>query len=340
MSKQNVSVVGWIFILLAVIIVCVAVLSVFHLKKDAYAGYVYGGYDKIARIEPDSPAEHAGMKVGDAIKTIDGIEPGDTKSSIRRPSPKIGETRTFVVERDGEQISLDITYSVLPQQEFASRLITSYITGICFLVCGLLVYFKIQSRVTTLFAVIGLGFGFGSLNHITIDAYPLSILYGLFNITGTLLFITILLHFVLLFPKPKSIIQKKHIAKILYIPALIVILFFLYLLIVQPEFTKTINLIFQGLVVAFFILIFLLIIIVLIHSFVKSSNKERREAGLNIMLAGTLIAIVPMIFGIILQLINPSATFPGEDYMGLLMVFIPLSWAWAVLKKEGKAQAV
>lgn len=334
MSNQNIPAAGWIFIPLAVIIIFIGVLGILDLKKEAYAGFTYGGYSKIAIIEPGSPAERAGLKVGDVVKSMEGIEFGDA-AEMRRPYPAIGETRNFIVEREGREVSLDITYSGLPKSDFMSRIIVQSVLGICFLICGLLAYYKHPSRETTVFAFFGSCFGLHALHlNLTINPYPWSVIYDIVRVIIFLLGFTALLHFTLLFPKTKKIMEKKIWSRILYLPPIPIFLYILIVTVFETDFTRTQFTLLQAYLVLFIVGYLILAVISLIQSLVKSTPEERRSAGLNIMLTGTLIAILPMIIGIFLTTINPSLSPPGEDYYVLTGMFLPLSWLWAVMKKE------
>lgn len=334
MEKRNVPSAGWIFILIAVIILFIGVLSVFYSKKEAYAGFTWGGYNKIAVVEPGSPAEQAGMKAGDVLKSVDGIELGDP-AEIRQSYPKIGETRTIIIERDGEQIGLDLTYSTLPGSDFTSRLIVQFALGLCFLACGLFAYFRNPSGVTILFALFCSFFSLNIFqNYLIANAYPWNMLLGAFQILVLFLAITTLLHYTLLFPKRKKMMEKKTWSRIMYLPPVPVILFILYLTFSNTGFSQTMFALLQGYFFLFIIGYLILAVISLIHATVKLTSQERRETGLNMMLVGTLIAVLPVIIGSILQIIAPEVSLPSEDYYGLTGIFLPLTWLRAIMKKE------
>ncbi len=66
---------------------------------------------------PNSPAEKAGLKKGDYIISVDGVNSSDTETWLRKPRTKVGETHVYVVKRDEQEIKLDLTYSGLPTKE-------------------------------------------------------------------------------------------------------------------------------------------------------------------------------------------------------------------------------
>ncbi len=77
----------------------------------------------VARVLPDSPAEAAGLQVGDVILTFNGME---VPRSSALP-PLVGRTRVGApaeveVLRDGERLTLEVTIAELPpDDELASR---------------------------------------------------------------------------------------------------------------------------------------------------------------------------------------------------------------------------
>ncbi len=85
----------------------IGVLGVTDLKNAPYAGFFSGPNNDVVRVSPGSPADEAGLEVGDLMESIGGIAVTDTKARSRRLRPKIGETRTFVVGRDATKLELD-----------------------------------------------------------------------------------------------------------------------------------------------------------------------------------------------------------------------------------------
>jgi len=85
----------------------IGVLGVTDLKNATYAGFFSGPNNDVVRVFPGSPADEAGLEVGDLMESIGGIAVTDTKARSRRLRPKIGETRTFVVGRDATKLELD-----------------------------------------------------------------------------------------------------------------------------------------------------------------------------------------------------------------------------------------
>lgn len=76
-----------------------------------------GDGQKISEVTPGGPADRAGCRVGDVIRSIEDRRFGDTKSLIRfiRATPP-GTVRRFTLYREDE-LKLEITIGTYPQDE-------------------------------------------------------------------------------------------------------------------------------------------------------------------------------------------------------------------------------
>jgi hypothetical protein len=63
----------------------------------------------VKRVASDSPAEKAGVKVGDKLKSVNGIQVKSEREYYATvPFQKVGEKRTYVFERDGKEFTVDM----------------------------------------------------------------------------------------------------------------------------------------------------------------------------------------------------------------------------------------
>src|SRR5208282_3649168 len=78
---------------------------------------------RIGRVEPDSPAAAAGFQAGDLIKSIDGERIDSFEALQQSTLMSTGLPMTFVVERDGRDVSLTATpkITVVDQGVFGKR---------------------------------------------------------------------------------------------------------------------------------------------------------------------------------------------------------------------------
>ena len=111
-------------------------------------------------------------------------------------------------------------------------------------------------------------------------------------------------------------------------------MFFLYLGLVQPDFTGGLRTITGILVGAFVVGYFGWSLVTVIQSYLRATPEERSSDGVSLMLYGTLIALLPVTISNLVSAVAPSVTLPGFQYYGFLLGLIPITFALAAVKKE------
>lgn len=306
------------------------------LGRTPTGGFDWGNAEVLA-VEPGGPADQAGLKEGDRILTMDGIPVTDLTALRRQPRTEIGETRVLVVERTDAATgattteNFGITYSGLPLRDRTVNIVAGLI-GFAFLLSGLTVFLKTQSTPALLFALVGFGFSTMLLPSPYIGSYELRL------ITSTLLFLVFLagfaclLHLLLVFPKRKRVIEKKVVAWLVYspiavLPLLGAVTYYgmdLPLGTIRAPAAVLLGVILIGYVV--------LSLGALVHSFVTASPGERAAEGLNLMLAGVVVGLLPMTAMMVAGMFVRTDLVPGGDWMFLPLILIPISFAAALLK--------
>lgn len=83
-------------------------ISVRQITENSYYGAEPGVF--IAELDEGGPGEKAGMKIGDNIISIDGVEINVSNDIIDvRNQHKVGDVVVFVVERDGKTVEIELT---------------------------------------------------------------------------------------------------------------------------------------------------------------------------------------------------------------------------------------
>lgn len=333
MDNQDFGKYKFAFIILAAALVILQIPRVLDLKHTPHEGFSTDGNNTVTKIESGSPAEQAGFLVGDYITSNGGINTDDTKALVRRPRPDIGEIRTYMVNRSGESVNLNLIFSGLPPKRFFLWC-AGVIIGFSFLFSGLTTYLKIQTKSTTLLTVVGLCLGFAFIGGIYIDSYEFRMIY--WSIFPWIVFcgLASLLHFMMVFPTPKPMLERKNTVKLLYTPAVILALVIFYLNIVQPDRTSGLNTAMNVLFGLFIAGYFGLSVFAMAHSYFKASSNEKQLYGLNFMLLGTVIGLAPVVIAQIVRVIAPKVELPGNEFYVLTMVLIPISLSLATVKKE------
>ncbi len=315
------------------------VLGAVDVRNLTHTGYVTNGNNTVIRVTEGSPADVAGLETRDLIRSIGGISVTDTRALARRPRPTVGEVRSFEVERDGQTVNLELRYAAPTTNE---RL-TAYggiIIGVCFLVFGVWAYLTAPGRATALLAVLGLTFA----PALTLGPYfaspVLRAVAGAITFALILLGLAVLLHFLLVFPLAKRLLQRRNIMWVIYGPAAVVALVAVWITALQPAAVGEGNTLLRLLFGLFEVAYFVLALIALIHSYVVASTQNRAALGLNLMLVGTVAALGPLILLVVVALLAPQILLPGAQYFFLTLVLIPVTFAVAAVKAGRAAVAV
>jgi hypothetical protein len=335
------------FLVVGALFVVWGVLGLLEVRSRPYGGFSNGLDYVINEVEAASPAEAAGLRVGDRIITYSGIPVEDARAFLQMPRPQIGETRVLVVERTAETtlaagdegpatLEIALTYGARPGKYVALSW-AAFIVGLCFIGCGLLAYVRTPSQPAMLLAVAGLCMGISIVGGPYIGSYTLRTIVSSITLVLELLGFGALLHLLMVFPKRKTFLARAHAAKVLYAPIGLMTLFALWLIIFVSQRTGTFNTVVNVIFGIFSVVYLGLALVALIHSFVKATPDERSRYGLNLMLAGLLIAVLPIMVVWLVSIFAPNVIVPGSDFLILVAVFIPITMALAVMKAGAAA---
>jgi len=312
----------------AVVVVIWAILGVMDINNATQVGYNTDGNNTITQVYDGGPAKAAGLQVGDYLVSVDGISTEDAAAFSKQPRPTAGQSRTFVVKRGDGEVSMDITSGpLLPRTKnigYAASLIS-----LCYIGFTLMAYLAKQNRATLVLAFTGaaLGLAFAGGPYITspgarsivTTVVSLIVLFGVGS----------LLHFMAVFPSPRDFINKPNSVKLLYTPALILGLLFAYRTLFTPAATDTLNtitnvlagLVFGGYLVAS--------IVVMLQNYSRASAEARDAQGLNTVMIGTLVGLLPVALVNVIGIFSPQTVLPGQDFYFLTLIVIPVTWSMA-----------
>jgi len=330
-----------VFLGVAAVAAVVGFLGLLDIENVPYSGYFSGPNNDIVRVFPKSPAEQSGFQVGDVVESIDGIAVTDTKALSRRPRAEIGESRTFVVDRDGSRQQLDLSYSSLPSRP-RNLGIAAALIGFCFLLLPLWAYLTSPSSSTVVLAFFGLCFGAAFLPGPYSQSYMVRALGGALATSAVVMGFAFLVHYVLQFPKPGAFLARAWGRRLIYGPAILLALFFIFLTVAQPDATSGFNRIVGALVGLFIVTFFGWAVVGMIRGFRGASASERTRHGLTLMLFGTLAGLLPVTFSSLIGTIAPQiqANLPGIQFFFLTLVLIPICFAVATVRSAQAGRAV
>ena len=304
------------------------------------SNYAQGGWNTdrnnvVSQVLPGSPSEAAGLMAGDQLISLGGIAMSDAKAQSRRNRPEVGETWEFVVERDGQEMSLDVTFGEpVPQRKLLSH--AGFLVGFCFLFFTLRAYLQKQTPSTATLALAGTMFSFVFITGPYFDSYALRSIAIALETLIVFLGIPSILYF-LLVHFGSDYLGKANAKRMLYAPGLAVGLFIAWRILATPEATDGLNLfasIFVGGVAVFYLIASLLTVY---KNYSAASAAERDSKGLNLMLLGTLVGMLPPVVTIVTGIIAPQLVLPGQPFYFLSFVLIPITWSIAALKGASEA---
>jgi len=333
-----------LFLVLAILFVISGIIGLIDRGNAPYGGYLTEGNNTIIRIDAESPAARAGLKVGDYIRSVGGIPVENSRALAERVRPLIGQMDTLVVERRSATapgaapaiLDVHLTYAASPTKNAALGF-AGFIIGLCFVVCGLTAYARVPGRSAALLALTGLCLGVSFLGTPYFSSPSVRALVQSFLSIVVVLGFASLLHFVLESPKRKALLRQRHAMMLLYGPALMVALYLLFLIVVRPPATSGLNQLSNLLIGLFVVTYFGGAAIAMTHSYVTATPQERSGYGLNIELVGILIGILPVTIGLLLRVLAPSLALPGVEFYFLSVIFIPIVLVVAVLRQAPAA---
>lgn len=318
--------------------------------QSPYAGYELGAESAndfnsdflipriIGQIRPGSPAERAGLRPDDRALMVEGIHFDDQKRIIELGRPRIGETRSIVVERGGKRLPLHVTYEKNPSS-YNFKYTAFAMIAFAFLSAGTICFWFYPSSTTSLLFWLGLTGAFVFMHKPYLDSFAARSAFAMLRWFITSLWLAILLHFLLSFPKPKRMLTiRPWLARFaLYLPCLLLFLVISY----YTAFPSA--LVGRGEVVVniafFFIGAYLVLgVAAFIHTYLTLLKSERTR-GIKIMALGTAIGILPIALSIIAVIIAPQIELPGRDYYILTLGLLPLSFAFSVWERMRDRQA-
>ncbi len=129
----------------------------------------------------------------------------------------------------------------------------------------------------------------------------------------------LLLHFLLRFPRRRRFLDRKIAPWLIYGPVALVTLVGAVTLLLQPQLLQLAI----AVATAVPVLHILFAIGVLIHGYVKADRETRAAHGMNALLVGFVVGLVPVLVG------GFVSSLPGAQFYFLTTLLIPLALAYA-----------
>jgi hypothetical protein len=323
------------FLAAAIIALVLGAAAMLEFENRRYTGYRVSDDRSVLRIDRDSPGAAAGLRVGDVIKSLNGIPAtnGEDLQKLQRRAPAEGAW-SIEVERNRETVLLTIAPTGLPAGEIRLAR-TRSLLGLFFLGFPFWAWFKSPDSPALLLAIFGLCFGLLLMGAPSFESPAVrSVLDGV-AILALYTGITALVHFLLAFPSRRRFLDRRWAAVVLYGPAVIVVLVSVGMLNL-PIATTSRNVL-GVLSILFGALYSLSAIVLLIWRYAAASRADRAKHGLGVMLAGTLAAFVPLLlYPVVTSLWPASARYYqiiASTYSPpLTLALIPIAFSVAAVR--------
>ena len=316
---------------LLIIFLFMGVMGYQDIKNKTYDGYSSSDFT-ITKVEEGGPAAKSEMMVGDQIISIDSLNIRDTKAWSDKARRTAGETRTYIVNRNGEEVTYPMTYvSQTGKNSIIDRL--GWTIGLIFLLLAFLVFSSKKTWSSFLFAMFCIGFAGSFLGGPHIANNMLDDIVDTMRFSFLLLSFAFLVDFLLHFPKKSSYVSSANASKKLYGPPVFLILFFTAINILQADASSGLNIFIRFAMLAFIVIYFGWALLIMFRNYRNASSEEKTN-GMSLMFWGTVLGLVPILIVFIVGSLMPTVSIPGEDYMFLIMVLIPICFALAINKSE------
>jgi len=302
------------------------VLGWIDLPQHAQAGFATNAYSTVTQVSPGSPAQLAGLRPGDRIIQFDGVAVENAAAIARQPRKKVGEIQRVTIDNEGASKVLSIAYGPMPEGQLAIAH-ASAIIGICFLLFPLAAYFRKAVEATRILAVMGTGLSLAFMTGPLVTDFGIRVLTVAVTSLFVMFGVAALFHFLLVFPEKRPWLDRSYAANLLYFPAFLLWALLTYRVVFTPAATDALNLLTSVMATVIIGAYLLLSLFQVLRNYSRTDVMQRKALGLNPMLLGTVVGLVPATVAQLVSAFSPQAGLPGQHYYFLTLALIPLSWA-------------
>ncbi len=334
MGNVRTHLIRWLGTALALLTAAAMMFRAAELPRERYFGMSERG-SEIGLIFPGGPADHAGIRSGDHILSIDGQnleELIDPAAVLRAKGPDRG---IFLgLERNGLPLQVEVLPESLPISEIF-WLRAHALIALATILVGALILLRREGQLAAVFFATCL-----FLAVLIFRPYILPNAFGFrLDATGGQLLSTLLpgllVHFFLLFPFERPLLWRRPWLPVaIYLPG--VILFLLAL--PGHAFWES-----RGLDPALaakvvetgagvnFLAALILSVIVFSRTY-RASPLPTVRRKLTVTLTGTLLGLLPLLLLMALRTVRPGLHIPADRTATLMVFFLPASFGYAILR--------
>ena len=293
-----------------------------------------GGFLVAKGINPNGPAEKAGIKVGDRLLRIDGLPKDRTIRNIaefERLLDRVGvySRATYLLNRHGVNVEVG---PVIPVPADNSMNLGQRLIALIYLCIGLYVLFRrwTAPKSTHFYLFCLVSFVLYSFHYTgKLNAFDQAIYWS--SIVASLLQSALFLHFALTFPKPRKFLAKYPSSiTLVYVPA-IVLLLMQVAAIGYFEFTEALRWDLDRLQMLYQTLYFAFAAVLLWRSY-KKAGTPLQQQQLKWISRGTVLAIGPYTLFYVIPYLAGALPNAAMKISVLSLVFLPVTWGYAIVR--------
>ena len=327
----------------AIVILALGASAALEIENRRYTGYRLNDANRVTRVDAESPAAAAGLRVGDVVKALNGIPAANRNAlqQLQRHAPA-AEAWRLEIDRNGEAGLLTLAPAGLPASEIRLAR-TRSLLGLCFLVFPLWAWVKSPDSPALLLAVFGLSFGFLLMGAPSFESPAVR---GILDAAGILALyagLAALVHFLLVFPFRAPFLDRRWAGVGLYGPAVTAVLVSVATLNLPNGIASRTML---GMLSTLFgAVYFVSAVVLVIWRYAAATQAERARHGLGIMLLGMLAAFVPLLlYPVVTSLWPASASYYriiASTYSPpLTLALIPIAFSVAAVRSARSKTSV
>jgi PAS domain S-box-containing protein len=288
---------------------------------------------KALHVAPDSPASRRGIKEGDILHKIQGTpirRAIDVAQVLTAVKPHL--SAEYELERNGIRFSAKV---IVGERVPDYTISYQYLSGLAYLAIGLFVYFRRGNSPKALhFLLLCLVSFVLSTFHYTgkLNNFDKVIYWG--NIAAGIFAPTIFLHFCLTFPEPRGWLRARGRTGLIYVPGTVLLALTVAIAAgnLRVEISPVeLRWILDRLLLGFFSFTYLLGALVLHAEYRRTADAIVRQQ-LKWLRNGAIVGIVPFTALYVVPYIMGVAPGPYMQWAILFMPFIPLTWAYAIVR--------
>jgi PAS domain S-box-containing protein len=332
--------------LLALATAALFVLAVFNLLQERQSqqpddgvwwSEASGGL-QAQKVQADSPGQRAGIQTGDLLTSV-----SDSPSAAPRTVSRVADLERalystgsygqvfYTITRDG--IPLETPIKVIPEPLDRSLALGLRVIGLIYLIIGFYVLFRRWGapRATHFYLFCLVSFALYALKYTgALDTLDWTVFWT--NVVAEALQPALFLHFALSFPEERlKGVRRRWLAPAIYAPGVGLLALWIWSIATREATKVLLDRLYQ-ISTAYDAIFYVGAALLFLHSYSRANTPLLRQQ-LKWVTRGTLLTVVPFTVYAVLYLSHVRVGLVEvEDVAGLSLVFLPLTFAWAIVR--------